>query len=93
MLAAAPPQEQKQKLGERLFPLVQSIRPDLAWKITGMLLQIDHTELVLMMEDPTSLKGKVSPDNTTLLSHPYTSLQVEEAVGVLQADKEENMKM
>ena len=50
-------------------------------------------ELVLMMEDPTSLKGKVSPDNTTLLSHPYTSLQVEEAVGVLQADKEENMKM
>ena len=39
-----------------------------------------------MMEDPTSLKGKVSPDNTTLLSHPYTSLQVEEAVGVLQAD-------
>ena len=25
--------------------------------------------------------------------HPYTSLQVEEAVGVPQADKEENMKM
>merc|ERR1712150_468322 len=37
MLAAAPPQEQKQMLGERLFPLIQGMYPDLAGKITGML--------------------------------------------------------
>merc|ERR1712037_911455 len=36
MLAAAPPQEQKQMLGERLFPLIQRMYPDLAGKITGM---------------------------------------------------------
>merc|ERR1712213_272754 len=30
MLAAAPPQEQKQMLGERLFPLIQSMYPELA---------------------------------------------------------------
>ena len=30
MLAAAPPQEQKQMLGERLFPLIQRMYPDLA---------------------------------------------------------------
>uniref|UniRef100_UPI0035901360 polyadenylate-binding protein 4-like isoform X3 n=1 Tax=Myxine glutinosa TaxID=7769 RepID=UPI0035901360 len=35
MLATAPPQEQKQMLGERLFPLIQSMHPSLAGKITG----------------------------------------------------------
>merc|ERR1719438_71456 len=45
MLAAAPPQEQKQMLGERLFPLIQRMYPDLAGKITGMLLEIDNAEL------------------------------------------------
>ena len=38
MLAAAPPQEQKQMLGERLFPLIQTMHSNLAGKITGMLL-------------------------------------------------------
>merc|ERR1719266_1502260 len=60
MLAAAPPQEQKQMLGERLFPLIQRMFPDLAGKITGMLLEIDNAELVHMLEDQNSLKGKVT---------------------------------
>ncbi|MRA75731.1 hypothetical protein GH890_30195, partial [Bacillus thuringiensis] len=30
MLAAAPPQEQKQMLGERLFPLIQQMHSELA---------------------------------------------------------------
>lgn len=59
MLAAAPPQEQKQMLGERLFPLIQSMHPELAGKITGMLLEIDNSELVHMLEHQESLKGKV----------------------------------
>ena len=59
MLAAAQPQEQKQMLGERLFPLIQRMFPDLAGKITGMLLEIDNAELVHMLEDQNSLKGKV----------------------------------
>merc|ERR1719483_1304535 len=41
MLAQAPPSEQKQMLGERLFPLIQGLFPDMAGKITGMLLEID----------------------------------------------------
>ena len=80
MLAATPPQEQKQKLGQRLFPLVEIMCPDLAWKITGKLLEYDNAELLLMLEDNNSLKKKVSPDNTALLSHTYTSLQVKMAV-------------
>ena len=60
MLAAAPPQEQKQMLGERLFPLIQRMYPDLAGKITGMLLEIDNAELLHMLEDHNSLKSKVN---------------------------------
>ena len=38
MLAQAPPSEQKQMLGERLFPLIQQWHPELAGKITGKFL-------------------------------------------------------
>ncbi|KAK6491503.1 polyadenylate-binding protein 1 [Huso huso] len=59
MLASAPPQEQKQMLGERLFPLIQAMHPSLAGKITGMLLEIDNSELLHMLESPESLRSKV----------------------------------
>jgi len=45
-LAGAPPQQQKQLLGEALFPKIQVMQPELAGKITGMLLEMDNTELV-----------------------------------------------
>uniref|UniRef100_A0A8C3HYF9 PABC domain-containing protein n=1 Tax=Chrysemys picta bellii TaxID=8478 RepID=A0A8C3HYF9_CHRPI len=59
MLAAAPPQEQKQMLGERLYPLIHAMHASLAGKITGMLLEIDNSELLLMLESPESLHSKV----------------------------------
>lgn len=49
-------------LGERLFPLIQDVHPSLAGKITGMLLEIDNSELLHMLESPESLRSKVSPD-------------------------------
>ena len=85
MLAAAPPQEQKQMLGERLFPLIQRMFPDLAGKITGMLLEIDNAELVHMLEDQNSLKGKVECQLDQSRFYKIVPLQVEEAVAVLQA--------
>ena len=60
MLADAPQQEQKQMLGERLFPLIQGMYPDLAGKITGMLLEIDNSELLHMLESKESLEAKVN---------------------------------
>lgn len=48
--------------------------PDLAGKITGMLLEIDNSELLHMLEHNESLKAKVSwlyrfsEDTATLLS-------------------------
>merc|ERR1719309_146880 len=69
MLASAPPQEQKQMLGERLFPLIQGMYPELAGKITGMLLEIDNSELVHMLEHQESLKGKVEEAVSVLHNH------------------------
>lgn len=56
--------------------------PDLAGKITGMLLEIDNSELLHMLEHNESLKAKVSwlyrfsEDTATLLSSKkeYSSL-------------------
>merc|ERR1712018_975447 len=69
MLAQAPPSEQKQMLGERLFPLIQGMYPDLAGKITGMLLEIDNSDLVHMLEHQESLKGKVDEAVAVLQAH------------------------
>jgi len=69
MLAAAQPQEQKQMLGERLFPLIQRMHPELAGKITGMLLEIDNSELLHMLESQESLKLKVEEAVAVLQAH------------------------
>ena len=69
MLAAAPPNEQKQMLGERLYPLIDQWYPHLAGKITGMLLEIDNSELVHMLEHQESLKHKVEEAVAVLQAH------------------------
>ncbi|KAK9533442.1 hypothetical protein VZT92_008559 [Zoarces viviparus] len=69
MLAAAPPQEQKQMLGERLFPLILSMHANLAGKITGMLLEIDNSELLHMLESHESLRSKVEEAVAVLQAH------------------------
>uniref|UniRef100_A0A8C7SRJ4 Polyadenylate-binding protein n=1 Tax=Oncorhynchus mykiss TaxID=8022 RepID=A0A8C7SRJ4_ONCMY len=69
VLAAAPSQEQKQMLGERLFPLIQPMHPSLAGKITGMLLEIDNSELLHMLESNESLRSKVEEAVAVLQAH------------------------
>jgi polyadenylate-binding protein len=59
ILAAASPEDQKQMLGERLYPLVQQRNPVLAGKITGMLLEIDNSELLHLLENFTALNQKI----------------------------------
>jgi len=69
MLAEANPAEQKQMLGERLFPIIHVIHPELAGKITGMLLEIDNSELLHMLEHNESLKAKVDEAVAVLQAH------------------------
>ncbi|XP_052025754.1 polyadenylate-binding protein 1-like [Apodemus sylvaticus] len=69
MLASAPPQAQKQMLGEWLFSLIQAMHPALAGKITGMLLEIDNLELRHMLESPECLHTKVDEAIAVLQAH------------------------
>jgi len=68
-LAAAPPKQQKQLLGERLFPLIQNIEPQLAGKITGMLLEMDNGELLNLLESPDALNAKIMEAISVLQMH------------------------
>merc|ERR1719428_1992246 len=58
-LAAAPPQVQKQMIGEKLFPAISKYQPELAGKITGMMLEMDNSELLILLESEQQLKNKV----------------------------------
>ncbi|XP_012382720.3 polyadenylate-binding protein 1-like [Dasypus novemcinctus] len=69
ILAAAPPHEQKQMIGERLYPLIFGVHAQLAGKITGMLLEIDNSELLLMLESPESLHAKIEEAVAVLQAH------------------------
>uniref|UniRef100_A0A8C5RC11 Polyadenylate-binding protein n=1 Tax=Laticauda laticaudata TaxID=8630 RepID=A0A8C5RC11_LATLA len=84
MLAAAPPQEQKQMLGERLFPLIQAMHLSLAGKITGMLLEIDNSELLHMLESPESLRSKVEEAVAVLQAH-QAKKEAAQKVGIVTA--------
>uniref|UniRef100_A0AAX7TR83 Polyadenylate-binding protein n=1 Tax=Astatotilapia calliptera TaxID=8154 RepID=A0AAX7TR83_ASTCA len=44
----------------RLYPLIHTLHPNLAGKITGMLLEIDNSELLHMLESPESLHAKAT---------------------------------
>lgn len=58
-LAQAAPGMQKQMLGEKLFPLISRQQPELAGKITGMMLEMDNSELLILLESEQQLKTKV----------------------------------
>eukprot|EP00697_Spironema_sp_BW2_P002061 gnl/Spiro4/12769_TR6768_c0_g1_i1.p1 gnl/Spiro4/12769_TR6768_c0_g1~~gnl/Spiro4/12769_TR6768_c0_g1_i1.p1 ORF type:complete len:677 (-),score=198.52 gnl/Spiro4/12769_TR6768_c0_g1_i1:149-2104(-) len=68
-LANAPVVLQKRLLGERLYPMVQTLRPDLAGKITGMLLEMDNSELLNFLEAPDALRAKVDEAVEALRKH------------------------
>ncbi|KAJ2713973.1 Protein phosphatase PP2A regulatory subunit B, partial [Coemansia spiralis] len=69
-LAAASADEQKQMLGEALYPRIMKLDEDRAaesleidderaGKITGMLLEMDNSELLNLLEEPNALDAKV----------------------------------
>ncbi|CAH6776839.1 polyadenylate-binding protein 1-like [Phodopus roborovskii] len=69
MLAAAPLHEQKQMIGERLYSLIHDTCAPLTGKITGMLLEMDNLELLLLLESPESLHAKIEEAVAVLQAH------------------------
>ncbi|KAL2296860.1 hypothetical protein Nmel_014911 [Mimus melanotis] len=84
LLAAAPPHEQKQMIGERLYPLIHVMHPSLAGKITGMLLEIDNSELLLLLESPDSLRSKIEEAVTVLQAHQSTEAPHKGSAGTVR---------
>ncbi|KAF5747013.1 polyadenylate-binding protein 2-like [Tripterygium wilfordii] len=59
-LANATPEQQRTMLGESLYPLVDQLEHEAAAKVTGMLLEMDQTEVLHLLESPDALKAKVA---------------------------------
>ncbi|KAJ9523909.1 hypothetical protein QJQ45_022343 [Haematococcus lacustris] len=72
VLAAAEPEQVKQMLGERLYPLVEGqVKTELAGKITGMLLEMDNADLLCLLELQESLIAKVKEAVHVLKAHNF----------------------
>eukprot|EP00668_Euglena_longa_P002991 GGOE01003489.1.p1 GENE.GGOE01003489.1~~GGOE01003489.1.p1 ORF type:complete len:632 (-),score=132.78 GGOE01003489.1:833-2728(-) len=62
--------QQKNVLGERLFNRISDDHPDLAAKITGMLLEMEPREILALLNQPDLLGSKVSEALEVLERHP-----------------------
>ncbi|KAG5405956.1 hypothetical protein IGI04_012075 [Brassica rapa subsp. trilocularis] len=52
------PSEQRILIGETLYPLVELVEPNFTAKITGMLLELDRTQIFKLIESPEAFKEK-----------------------------------
>lgn len=63
-------EEQKRMLGEKLYALIYKNQPNLAGKITGMILESSHAdEIIQLIESPESLDEKVGEAMKVLKEH------------------------
>ncbi|KAL1221757.1 Polyadenylate-binding protein 2 [Cardamine amara subsp. amara] len=51
---------QRTMLGENLYPLVEQLEAESAAKVTRMLLEMDQTQVLHLLESPDALKAKVA---------------------------------
>jgi len=66
-LSAASPQEQKQILGEHLYPRISELaKADQVGKITGMMLEMENSELIVLLENPELLQSRVHEASSVL---------------------------
>lgn len=52
-----------------MYPLVQTLQPEMASKITGMLLEMDMPEIIHLLENEQSLRSKVDEAMAVLQAH------------------------
>ena len=62
-------EQTKQLLGERLFHLISAVEPQLAGKITGMLLEMDNGKILNLLESPEALNAKIMEAISVLQIH------------------------
>jgi len=82
MLATLSQEDQKRLCGEKIYPAIAKSQPNLAGKITGMILESSYVdELVRLIEDAEALKEKVSEAIKVLKEHAEKTGQPLEAEG------------
>ncbi|KAL8680949.1 MAG: hypothetical protein Q9186_002909 [Xanthomendoza sp. 1 TL-2023] len=86
-ILSAPREQQKQMVGEALYPRIQKLQPELAGKITGMLLEMDVSELVTLIDDTEKIREKVNEALTVY--NDYAKNHGEESSGNQEASSEE----
>lgn len=59
VLAAASDDVRQRMIGERLFPLIKAVQPTLAGKITGMLLEMEVSEVLHLVTSKAALHEKI----------------------------------
>ncbi|KAI8871098.1 polyadenylate binding protein [Ramicandelaber brevisporus] len=60
------PEDQKQVLGEALYPLIEDIDAEQAGKITGMFLEMDNADIINLINTPDALKSKIAEAQSVL---------------------------
>lgn len=88
-IASVPGPQQKQLLGEALFPKISVLQPELAGKITGMLLEMDNAELINLVEDDAALRAKVDEAMNVYDEYVKTQPKGEESGDVKEGEKTE----
>jgi hypothetical protein len=71
------PDEQRSLLDEALYPQVHRLEPEWAAKITGMLLEMDQSDMLHLIGSPDALRAKVQDAIAVLKAH--------EAIAALKA--------
>ncbi|KAL0036704.1 hypothetical protein WJX79_006571 [Trebouxia sp. C0005] len=59
--------QRRTMLGEELYPLVLNMEPDLAGKITGMLLEMSEGDVIAIIEDHVACQDKVGEAKRVLI--------------------------
>ena len=75
-------QEQKRMIGERLYAKIEATEPTLAGKITGMLLEMENSAILQLLNDETELSKKIDEATQVLKEHntPETVLSKKKRV-------------
>ena len=58
--------DEKDIFGEKLYTKIEQVEPELAGKITGMLLEMDRSDIMILLESPTALNAKIAEACETL---------------------------